>query len=104
MSTDKADLNKKDIEHLEEKMDNVKKEVKRVDENTPDKEDLVNLRNTINKVVLEGNGNQALTVRVQKNASKINNLQKRVNAIWGFIISIMGLIGSCAIKIFTKWL
>lgn len=101
-NVDKTDLNKKDINHLEEKMDNISSEIERLDGNTPSKDDFQDLKDTIDTIVLQGNGSEPLTVKTNENRTKIQNLRRHVNALWGFIGTLVGFAGSILVKIFTS--
>lgn len=103
-NVDKTDLNKKDINHLEEKIDNVCSEIERLDANTPNKDDFQDLKSTIDSVVLQGNGSEPLTVKTNENRTNLKNLRRHINALWAFVGTLVGLVGSFLIRAFTKFL
>lgn len=92
-------LNKSDIDHLEKKMDKLQKKVN----DTPSEEDFKQLENIIRKVLLEGNGNEPLTIKVAKNRNKLEHLDTRFNHLWAAVSGIFAFLGSITIKVYTNW-
>jgi len=91
-------LNKNDIKHLEDKVDNLDERVDELNKNTPSSDDFKQLELTIRKVLLEGNGNKPLTTRVAKNQSKIEQNRSSVRRIYSVIASIP-FVGSAIVGI-----
>jgi len=98
MGDNEPSLNKNDIKHLEDKVDDLDERVGELDENTPSSDDFKQLETTIRKVLLEGNGNKPLTIQVAKNRSKINQTRTSVKRIRSTLASIP-FVGSAIVGI-----